>query len=177
MGNSFIEIYDNALSSEKCEKIINFIDKSQDIIKFSSNEKSCWTFKDTFFSNNDAISILVKEALFRCIDNYNLKYKSLSNYIRPWSLCNSYSIQKYITESDGYKSWHTEAGGKETSNRIGVWTIYLNNAKSGTQFIHYPTVSSKQGRCVIFPAGWTHVHRSEPNKGLKYIITGWITYD
>ena len=43
--------------------------------------------------------------------------------------------------------------------------------------MNYPTVNAKMGRCVIWPAAWTHVHRGvTPNKGLKYIVTGWVTY-
>ena len=70
--------------------------------------------------------------------------------------------------------WHTEQG-RRTANRIAVWQFYLNNAESGTEFMSYPTVNAKMGRCVIWPAAWTHVHRSAPNKGLKYIISGWIS--
>ena len=54
--------------------------------------------------------------------------------------------------------------------------FYLTDAKSGTEFMHYPTMSAKKGRCIIWPASFTHVHRSAPNKGVKYIISGWISY-
>ena len=40
--------------------------------------------------------------------------------------------------------------------------------------MHYPTVRAKMGRCVIWPAGWTHFHRSQLNKGVKYIVSGWL---
>ena len=83
----------------------------------------------------------------------------------------------------GYKAWHCEhAYAKEYDSlaeaprRILAWMFYLNNAKSGTEFMQYPTVRARMGRCVIWPAGWTHVHRGViPNKGLKYIITGWVS--
>ena len=55
--------------------------------------------------------------------------------------------------------------------------FYLNNAKCGTEFMEYPTVQAKIGRLVIWPAFWTHVHKGViPNKGIKYIITGWASY-
>ena len=42
--------------------------------------------------------------------------------------------------------------------------------------LYDPTVDARMGRCVIWPAAFTHLHRSElPNKGLKYIVTGWIS--
>ena len=43
--------------------------------------------------------------------------------------------------------------------------------------MHFPTVRAKMGRCVIWPAGWTHIHRSAPNKGLKYYLSGWVSYE
>ena len=97
-------------------------------------------------------------------------------HIFPGKFDDAFAFQKYETEEDGFKSWHTEAGGSDTSTRILAWMIYLNNAKSGTEFMHFPTIRAKTGRCIIWPAGFTHVHRSEPNKGLKYVISGWISY-
>ena len=61
------------------------------------------------------------------------------------------------------------------SKRVFVWGFYLNNAP-GTEFMFYPNVSGKEGRCVIFPASFNYMHRSCPNKGIKYIVTGWISY-
>jgi len=98
------------------------------------------------------------------------------DYIEPGTFDDAFSFKKYETEEDGFHSWHTEAGGRFTSNRILAWMIYLNNAKSGTEFMHFPTIRAKMGRCIIWPAAFTHVHRSEPNKGLKYVISGWISF-
>ena len=60
--------------------------------------------------------------------------------------------------------------------------LYLNNAKSGTRF-YYPdliqnkVVNAKRGRIVIWPAYWTHPHSGvTPNKGDKYIATGWYIF-
>ena len=55
--------------------------------------------------------------------------------------------------------------------------FYLNDAKSGTDFMYHSTVQGKLGRCVIWPATWDYTHRSQlPNEGLKYIVTGWLNY-
>ena len=89
-----------------------------------------------------------------------------------------YNFQKYDGEDDGYKEWHCEHGADDySSRRILAWMFYLNNAKSGTEFKRYPTVQGKRGRCVIWPSAWTHIHRGVANKGLKYIATGWVSYD
>ena len=85
---------------------------------------------------------------------------------------------EYMTETDGYKMWHCEHGPFDiSSRRIIAWMFYLNNAKSGTEFMHFSNVRAKRGRCVIWPSFWTHLHKGvTPNKGLKYIITGWASF-
>ena len=43
--------------------------------------------------------------------------------------------------------------------------------------MHHPNVRAKMGRCVIWPAGWPYLHKGIiPNRGVKYILTGWINY-
>ena len=38
-------------------------------------------------------------------------------------------------------------------------------------------VKPKRGDLVVWPAGFTHLHRGNPPlKGEKYIIKGWIDY-
>ncbi len=111
------------------------------------------------------------------LSQYLKEYPDLDDNIASWEVEDDYSFQKYETESDGYKAWHCEAGSADTAKRILVWSFYLNNAKSGTEFRHFRTTRAKMGRSVIFPATWTHFHKSEPNKGLKYLITGWIKYE
>ena len=94
-----------------------------------------------------------------------------------WKVDDIYTFKKYESKDDGFKSWHTEHGPPPTANRILVWMFYLNNAKSGTDFMNFSTVKAKRGRCVIWPAFWTHYHRSTLNKGLKYITSGWMSFD
>ena len=87
-----------------------------------------------------------------------------------------YTFKKFEGEDAGFKTWHYEHGPNDTmSKRVLVWAFYLNDAP-GTDFMFYPNVSGKEGRCVIFPASFNYMHRSCPNKGIKYIVTGWITY-
>ena len=38
-------------------------------------------------------------------------------------------------------------------------------------------VKGVQGSCLIFPSLWTHPHKGiTPNKGDKYIISGWVDF-
>ena len=183
---SFIETYDNQLTKEECNELIQQFESSPQVCgkSYYKNEHvinhfvkkdleliNCKLSNDTFISNK------VIETLVPCIRQYNLKYESLE-CIPQWTLDDVYTFQKYVDDSDGFKLWHTEHGNQDnTSRRVLVWMIYLNDAKSGTDFYHYGRINAKRGRVVIWPSSFTHVHRSQlPNKGIKYLITGWIKF-
>ena len=180
---SFIEICDNALSLDECEMFRNHFDLSttvrgkinyegEAIIDFE--KKKCFEMSGCYFSQGNYMTDILKSSLINCIGKYNEKYKSL-DHASSWSICDDFTFKKYETEDDGFKIWHTEQS-KGTADRIFVWQFYLNNAESGTEFMHYDNVEAKEGRCVLWPAGWTHMHRSLPNKGLKYVISGWVSF-
>ena len=103
------------------------------------------------------------------------KYPMLED-LSLWNVGPDYNIQKYI-EGEGYYIMHCEHDVPDL-NRIMAWMFYLNDAKCGTRF-YYPTrdVKAKRGRLVIWPASWTHPHSGiTPNRGIKYIATGWFCF-
>ena len=186
-NSDYFGIYDNALSKKECEILINQFKKSP------QQEGSVWSHSQsrsilrpdvkkaielvgTKFSNGSIISCIIREQLIKSIEKYKKEYPQLVHSIK-WKYDDDYNFQKYETEEDGFKAWHCEHNSGEGSTRILAWMFYLNDAKSGTEFRNYPTVRAKMGRCVIWPAFWTHVHRGVPNKGLKYIVTGWISFE
>ena len=180
---SYIECYDDALTNEECRVLISLFEKGKKTPGYTYHHGERVVDSDTKKSleldalnlyDGSSLSAIVYRALAPCINKYQEKYNNLNN-ISFWECDSIFTFQKFESEHDGFKSWHTEQGAG-TPNRIAVWHFYLNDAKSGTEFMSYPTVNAKMGRCVIWPAAWTHVHRSAPNKGLKYIISGWMSY-
>ena len=180
----FIQIYDNALSKRECEILINQFEKSDEkkvgevAGGYNPDYKQCMQLKIDL-NDQSVISTIVKPNLVSCIRQYREKYHLPLHYVYTWKLSNEASFQKYDGKEDGYKVWHCEHCSEEPFNkRIMAWMFYLNDAKSGTEFYDRPTIKAKRGRCVIWPAFWTHLHRGViPNIGLKYIVTGWISYD
>jgi len=183
---SFIGVYDHTLSKQECERAIELFETSpqrrgtlygdggktvvQDYIK------SDIEMIGTQFGDGTEVSDIIEKGLKTGLEQYHQKHHFALEHIEHWGVDSHYNFQKYENPHDGFKQWHTEQGGAITSKRILAWMIYLNNAKSGTDFLYYPTTKAKTGRCVIWPASWTHTHRSQSNKGLKYIATGWISY-
>ena len=65
-------------------------------------------------------------------------------------------------------------------DRLLVWMVYLNdvNDKGETEFFYqHHFEEPKQGKLVIWPSDWTHLHRGiiSPTE-TKYILTGWYTH-
>ena len=178
---TYIQIYDNALSKHECKLLIDEFEKSDKTRGFVNkngkyvedvDEKKCIQLDNPKLNDSGINSNILKPIVWKYIDKYYHTYKELL-YNPKWHIDYSYSFQKYESDDDGYKEWHCEHGTLEASRRMLAWMIYLNDAKSGTEFFNYSKIKAKQGRLVIWPAFWTHVHRSEPNRGLKYLVTGW----
>ena len=183
LNSSFIEIYDNALSQQECDILISRFEKSEQVtgavwkngqLDRDPSVKDSIELPNLRFSNGDLISNLIRTKLQFSINKYIKKYSHIPQ-LNTWGVEDGYTFKKF-EKGGGYKSWHHEHGPKNQSERILAWMFYLNDA-SGTEFMHYPTVRAKIGRCVIWPAGLTHMHKSQINKGLKYIISGWIGYE
>ena len=78
----------------------------------------------------------------------------------------------------GYHKWHFESSGFQMAQRVLVWSIYLNDMPEGegeTEFLYQKRrINPKRGTVVIWPAGYTHVHRGlTVYSQNKYILTGW----
>jgi len=99
--------------------------------------------------------------------------------ISPLMIEADFNMQKF-EPNEGFKQWHTETVSDRNSYRQIVWSIYLNtiNEKGGTEFkFQNHKCAAEQGKLVMWPAGWTHFHKSEiAPKEVKYIITGWVMY-
>ena len=186
-GPSFIEVYDKVLSSDECELLISQFEKSPQkegiVLKHGvphveyEHKKSLEMGGGlTYFSKATVTSSIISTSLNKCLDKYKEKYSFFNNYVGEIKYADEYTFKKFEGEDAGYKMWHHEHGsGDLASKRVLVWAFYLNDAP-GTDFMFYPSLLAKKGRCVIFPASFNYMHKSSPNKGIKYIITGWFSY-
>jgi hypothetical protein len=115
-------------------------------------------------------------------DLYIDKYKTVDLGQKPWNVYETVKIQKY-KPGEAYFGWHSEISetDKDVLRRILVFSTFLNDIKEGgeTEFFNQKQkIKAKQGKTIIFPPFWTHVHRGiAAPKETKYIITGWYTYE
>ena len=200
---NFIETYDNALSQEECEYIIDYMNTdnklepgmvasgvkphlkdSWDItlnfdnkdITVESPETVVIDFTDTTIKVNE----IILESLCNCLDLYVNKHPQL-NVIPKWRYHPFYNLQKY-NPNQAYHSLHCENTGGYfvETKRMMAWMFYLNTVTDGggTYFDNYDlTMDAVQGRCVIWPAYWTHMHKGIVSQTeTKYIATGWVSF-
>ena len=183
----FIGVYPNFLNEDICEKLIS---EFKDKLEISASTSKVWRSDNQFQdkgklgrsytcllveSFNKELAQHVSEYLQVCVMHYVDKYDALK---KETLFSPHYKLQR-TQPGGGYHVWHYEAGNVDTSNRILVWTIYLNDMPDGegeTEYIYQlRRIKPTKGTVVIWPAHFTHTHR-----GLtvltedKYILTGWF---
>lgn len=186
-------IYQNkVLSKDECNLIIDFFNKNQEshVSGYVSAGKSIpeiklstdinLQFLDENREFNDSIGKLISDKLSICVNEYKKKYTIL-NEISDWSLDNNYNLQRYYP-TEGYFAPHVENDGESYNiRRMMVWMIYLNtlNFGGGTKFPYFnKTIKSEEGKIVLWPAYWNHLHHGVVHKSkTKYIATGWFLFD
>jgi hypothetical protein len=184
---NFIETFDNALTENECNYIINYMNTDDRLtpgtIQSGVNKKVKDSF-DVFMNLNNDDDLEVNEIIFKafcnCLEPYVKKHTQL-NRLAPWKIFPLYNLQKYNPQQ-GYHSLHCENSNPSiaSSHRVMAWMFYLNTVTDGggTYFDNYDlTMDAIQGRGVIWPAYWTHMHRGIVSKTeTKYIATGWVSY-
>jgi Rps23 Pro-64 3,4-dihydroxylase Tpa1-like proline 4-hydroxylase len=90
-----------------------------------------------------------------------------------------YNLQRTLPGE--YYHWHVDGGPGEFSARQMVAIWYLNDVPGPGGETEFPLqevlIRPAQGKLVLFPPFWTHVHRGVTlQAGVKYIATTWICF-
>jgi hypothetical protein len=90
-----------------------------------------------------------------------------------------YNLQRTLPGE--YYHWHVDAGpgGFSARQLVAIW--YLNDVPGPGGETEFPlqgvSVRPEEGKLVLFPPFWTHVHRGVTlQAGVKYIATTWICF-
>lgn len=180
----FISIYEDAFTHAYCEKFIKYIDDLQDrglviqencpnhdrdhqTINFSNNDLSY------DFRGNDELSRIFLPDIKEHVQDYLKKYSVLGAEKILF-----YDVKaKKIPKGGGFHTWHFENASFHSAARRVVVQLYLNTVEDGgeTEFLYQgKRIKAEQGKLLIWPAGFTHVHRGNPPlKESKYILTSW----
>jgi len=187
--NNFIGTYDNYITADECNKAIKLFEahhKFNRTVNRMEGEQTPVTMKQDqqYFATPYTLDIWWKE-LKSLIFNFDMAWNhyaqqtgALDAYGSKELLYTDMKIQKTLP-TEGYHVWHIEHGkGSGNEQRAFVFGVYLNDVEEGgeTEFLHFSKrVKPKQGRIVIWPAGFPYLHRGNPPlKGEKYLLTSWL---
>jgi predicted 2-oxoglutarate/Fe(II)-dependent dioxygenase YbiX len=182
---SFIFEIDNALTPEICREMIARFEAKTDqqypgrIGQHEDVEKSIKQSTDLRISGRadwKDIDTALVQSITRAFSEMARSF--------PFFAANSFKDMGYNlqrTNTGEYYHWHVDGGPGVFSQRqlVAVW--YLNDVQGPggeTEFAHQEVkVTPKEGRLVLFPPFWTHLHRGATvERGVKYIATTWICF-
>jgi hypothetical protein len=190
--DQFIGVFENVLTKDECQDIINYFDNSEkignvwtrqlsenNILKTKKDDSTCFIdFRKEYCFNDTPFINMINEKIYQCYLLYKETYDILSS-VEEHMITPSIRVQK-TKIGGGYHMWHCEHGNIRCGSRLLAWTLYLNDVHEGgeTEFLYqHMRVPAKQGSVCIFPSSFTHAHRGNPPlSNDKYIVTSWIDY-
>ncbi len=189
----FIGIYDESVPVDLCNDFVKnweVAKKNETIIDLSKGEERALGENSSPLFRKDKVAYVSPlsstifprppvEAYFKFL------MECFKCYVKRYSIefggtlhNDGFKIHK-VRKSEGYHLWHYEKQHPSQMNRAIVYLTYLEVPTKGgeTEFLHQSLrVEPIVGRTLIWPTGFTHVHRGNPPlDGEKMYITGWFT--
>jgi len=186
----FIGIFDESLSNQLCNTLVEWFDfcamHNFTIGNMKGNNRADEVMVIPPIDNGESNALSVYhtsiptsacneywEALNVCYDEYTKKYHLQEMILTSYA----WKIHK-VEPGKGFHNWHSEQHDTFTTERVLVFMTYLKCPEEGgeTEFLHQAKrIEPVVGRTLIWPAHFTHLHRGNPPlKGIKYYLTGWF---
>ena len=188
----FVGIYDESVPVELCNIFVDNWEeakKNRTIIDLSEENETGHNEKPPTFVRKDEVAFVTPTSstiypippvhayfdfLRKCFECYVKRYGiEFSGIIHN----DIFKIHK-VRKSEGFHLWHYERSTGKDLERLIAYMTYLDIPKEGgeTEFLHQSLrIKPIVGRTLIWPAGFTHMHRGNPPlDGEKMYITGWF---
>ena len=167
--DNFIGIYTDAVPRSFCNWLKEYMNNSS-LCSIDRSEVKDKRICMESFSPKEAAELMgyVNNCLVRYSNEY--PYIKGSNYISD-----NVNLQK-TSPTEGYHVFHAENHAWLAVDRTLAWMVYINTVPEGgeTEWLYQKKkVSPEKGTVVIWPGGFTHLHRGNPPMTDKYIATGW----
>lgn len=179
--DNFIRTYDNILTVEECNELINWFEFSSTAGLLHRRTSNDGLARQDHQIPLDANRPQWAEAIYQKMGPCVSAYANDFPWLQELTLISSICIMQSTTPltGDGYHTWHCEKSSYSNSDRVLAWILYLNDVEEGgeTEFLYQGIrVKPKAGTLAVWPAGFTHVHRGNPPLDKKkYVISGWLT--
>jgi len=174
---NFIGVYPEAVDSKLCEELISIVDNTKRVSLVNDNTQRT----DIQVVLESVYPTPANELLGRV--NTCLMEDYIPNvipFLGDKTFFSSISILQKTEPYGGFHNFHCEDTSWNCSLRTMAWMVYLNDIEEGgeTEFIYQQVrIKPEQGTVLIWPGGYTHMHRGNPPISTKYIATGWYQAD
>ena len=171
----YIKVYDNVVSSEQCQTIIEIAEKKG----FELYDSKTYKFYQFNLIENQMIATAQSfaEMLIPIAENY-FKLLGVDHYVGVQGF-EAVRIKKYPKNSDFQFKTHIDVTDKANAVRYLVFILYLNDNNGDTTFEQLGvSVKPKQGSVVVFPPTWMFPHAGTiPTDNDKYIMMTSLHYN
>ena len=174
----FIGIYPDSVPNELCDELVKIANQSS-YVRPEQNIAAAHR-QDLQIALEPVLPGLAEEFMKNvgnCLSEY---IRVECPFLQQNTFISSVTLIQKTEPTQGYHSFHTENTTYDLYCRSMAWMTYLNNVKEGgeTEFLYQKMkVKPKKGTTLIWPGGYTHMHRGNPPMEDKYIATGWYQLD
>ena len=188
----FVGIYDESIPVDLCNAFVKNYELAKEnstIIDCSvENETQMPVQERTLFRSDEVAFVYPTFSTIYPRPPVNAYFEFLIEcfkcYVKRYSIVfegpiynDVFKIHK-VRKTEGFHKWHYERAGAGVLDRLMAYMTYLEAPKEGgeTEFLHQSLrIEPVVGRTLIWPAGFTHMHRGNPPlDGEKMYITGWF---
>ena len=190
--DNYIQIYDDVIDEESCQKLIekfeSFEDRLEDVYQEDGDKKIAFKqLQLVQFKEWES----VQQGMLEMFQDYIVRYKIDCN-IRDKQWPDEYGyeairLKRYLSNDLDRFDPHVDVMNHDTARRFLAFFVYLNDVKVGgeTKFLnlykpgtYIPfTVTPKRGRLLVFPPLWPWYHAGlKPESENKYIIQSYCHY-
>jgi hypothetical protein len=170
LHQDFIMVWDDIIPSDFCDWLVNYLTNSNYLSPRSNNYLSDKQVEMHNFSPGEA------DYLQMLVNGCALEYVNKYPYLKAFPYTSSCVLLQQTNPKEGYHAFHAEDSTWNNQLRTLAWMVYLNDVDDGgeTEYLYQQLkVKPKQGRVVIWPGSFTHIHRGNPPMSEKFIATGW----
>ena len=170
----FIGIYPNSVSNELCHELVNTVNNSSLVHRKAAHRQDIQIALEPFFAG---LAKQFMKNVEKCLGKY---IYNECPFLQKNTFVSSITLIQKTESTQGYHSFHAENASYDLHCRSMAWMTYLNDVKEGgeTEFLYQKLkVKPKRGTTLIWPGGYTHMHRGNPPMEDKYIATGWWQMD
>ena len=174
----FIGIYPDSVPNELCDELVKITNRSS-YVRPGQNIAAAHR-QDLQIALEPVLPGLAEEFMKNvgnCLSEY---IRVECPFLQQNTFVSSVTLIQKTEPTQGYHSFHTENTTYDLYCRSMAWMTYLNDVKEGgeTEFLYQKMkVKPKKGTTLIWPGGYTHMHRGNPPMEDKYIATGWYQLD